>query len=251
MAVAVTVLDKVRDKFSGASECGPYLEPGSILRYIGKYNTAAGQNDDAGPTETEPVLFLSSPYLSLHPTSNKVSGSGEYRPRTLLQCLYGYDVGHEREASQVVQKMGIATSRKELMQANELWCLLIGSGILITVSDKPARDLRDQSIVLDSRASGNREPLTIRLTNEEQRQFNIVIARDYNYVDVLKYAVFLVQGNDSDASDYELLDEENQLLTPNKWIQILNSSVTGLLSFSVVRKDREELIYEEIGRAHV
>lgn len=156
---------------------------------------------------------------------------------TLLQSLYGYDVGGERENEQVVQRSGVAKSKKEMLHINQLWCLLIGSSVLITISDKPAAEIKGSTIVTDSRTSGNREPLLIRLTDKKDRQYHVVIERDYNYADFLKYAVTLVAGNCADPSDYELFDQSQQMLRPIQWVQILGSSDSQLHTFSVLKRN--------------
>jgi hypothetical protein len=139
-----------------------------------------------------------------------------------------------------VQKLGAAKSKKEMLHVSQIWCFLIGSKILITVSDKSASEIQGKSIVTAARTSGDREPLLIRLTDERDRQYPVVIERDYNYADFLRYAVSLVAGQEADASDYELFDWKAQVLTPKRWIQILGSSDSQVRAF-FIRMTNQEL----------
>lgn len=136
---------------------------------------------------------------------------------------------------------------KEILHINQLWCLMIGTGILITFSDQSATDHRGNTIAIDSRTIGNREPLTIRLVDEESRQYNLAIEPDYNYADFLRHAVSLVVGSTIDASDYRLFEPDGEALTPKRWIKILTSSTPQLHIFHLkaeVRDETEgELIY--------
>lgn len=228
-------MERVQDKFSGVSECGAFLELGSILRVVGEYSNA----DNPEINATEPVLFLSCPFLTLQTNANRGAPREEYRPRTLLESLYGYDVGSERESVQVVQKLGASKSSKDMLHIDQLWCLLVGSSVLITISNKSAAEIRGNSIVTDSRTSGNREPLLIRLTDMRDRKFHVVIERDYNYADFLTYAVALVAGQDADPSGYELFGKNQQMLRPAKWVQILGSSDSQVHTFSIKPRNEE------------
>ncbi|KAH6889141.1 hypothetical protein B0T10DRAFT_47532 [Thelonectria olida] len=246
MSIALIVLDNVRNKFMGNSESGGYMEPGSVLRCIGRYSNA---HDAQTRPETEPVVFMSSPHLILHPTSNKANTRDEgCRPRSLLHSHYGYDVGIERESGQVIRKMSKNRSKKDILHISQLWCLLIGTGILITFSDQSIQDQCGNTIAIDPRTSGNREPLTIRLVDEDSRQYNLAIEPDYNYVDFLRHAVSLVRGTTSHVSDYRLFGPDDKALTPERWIEILTSLTSELHIFHLKTEAREEeeLDYEEL-----
>ena len=181
-------------------------------------------------------MFLSSPFLTLQPSSSRQASKFEYRPRSLLQSLYGYDVGGERESSQVVQKLNVSKSKKDMLHVNQLWSLTIGSKILITMSEQSTEQLRGDSVVIDSRNSTNKEPLVVRLTDRDNREYRMVVERDCNYVDFLIYAVARVAGQDADALQWELLDEEAEILTPSRWIEILGSRDSKMRSFAVKEK---------------
>lgn len=232
--IAVEAMERVKEKFSGISECGAHLEPGSILRYIGERDNA--KDVPADSRLTEPVIFLSSPFLTLQPLSSRRASKFEYRPRSLLQSLYGYDVGGERESGQVVQKLNITKSKKDMLHINQLWCLSIGSKVLITMSEQSAAEIRGDSIAMDPRRSNNKEPLVVRLTDRDDREYRMVVERDCNYVDFLIYAVARVAGQDADAPQWDLFDENNEILTPNRWIEIMSSTGNTIRSFLVKEK---------------
>lgn len=181
-------------------------------------------------------MFLSSPFLTLQPLSSRRASKFEYRPRTLLQSLYGYDVGGERESSQVVQKLNISKSKKDMLHVNQLWSLTIGSKILITMSEQSTAQLRGDSIAIDSRNSTNKEPLVVRLTDCDNREYRMVVERDCSYVDFLIYAVARVAGQEADALQWELLDDQGEILTPSRWIEILGSRDSKMRSFAVKEK---------------
>jgi hypothetical protein len=238
MQLAITAVDRAKTKFARVSEWGRHVEPGSILRYIGKREEEWDRSDPNSRLETDSVIFLSVPFLTLEPKSSASRAGNEHRPQTLLQSHYGHDVGSQREYSQAVQKMNITGSKKDAIHVNQLWCLLIGPSILITVSDKPAKEVRGKAIVPDSRSAGSRNPISIDLIDAAMRHHKIAIEPDYNYVDFLRYAVNLVSGDKSPASKYELLDEGGQVLTPARWIDLLSSSKSEQYTFTLQEKSQ-------------
>lgn len=237
MSVAVLALEQVQNNLTTKSETGEYIEPGSVLRCIGRYPT---MHRRTGQSETAPVVFISSPHLTVQATSDHASDSNDgYRPQTLLQSLHGYDARGEGERGHIMQKMLKLRSNKDALHISQLWCLLIGPGILITFSDQAAEKLRGESITIDSRASGNGEPLIVQLIGENMRRYNIAIEPDYNYVDFLRHAVALVRGNTNEASEFELFEPDDSALTPKRWIQILTSSTSQLHIFYLKAKRGE------------
>lgn len=228
--MALTALDEVETRFARTSEHGSYIEPGAILRFVGKY--LGGKPRSHGkPTETEPVIFLSSPHLQLQKAATRSATDDGYGPRTLLQSLYGYDVGGDRESSQVIKKSGIS---KQLLHVSQLWCLLIGSSILITFSDQSAQTIRGDTVSVDDRSWGS-EPITLHIFDMYGRTYNTVVDPAYTYVDLLRHAVALVQGDASDALAYELLCTDNEVLTPPKWLELLQSPSSQPLLLSLQR----------------
>jgi hypothetical protein len=120
--VAISAIAGVSKKFAKRSDGKTYINSGSVIRYIGKYAT----QDSSGIIETtDPVVFLSAPYLVLRPKLPRTGMDGQY-PESLLHRLYGYDIGAEREDSQVIRKLSIG-AKKDLLHVSQLWCLLVGS----------------------------------------------------------------------------------------------------------------------------
>ncbi|RSM14850.1 hypothetical protein CEP52_001082 [Fusarium oligoseptatum] len=152
----------------GSSTC---IRPGSI-RCIGSYPPS----DGGPPKKTKPVIFVSSQYLNLQPVEAHHKHDLGQLPQPLLRCLYGYDVDAGRENDQAVRKMSI--SSKEVLHVGQLWCLLVGPGILITMSQHSIDELRGQHITLERGA----KPLTIRLIDEDGSVCQFVVQRDCSYV---------------------------------------------------------------------
>lgn len=221
IAVAITLLDEVESRFGRTSESGSYLEMGAIIRYIGRYT---GYLNPEEPKETEPVLFFSAPYVSLQPPVVSTDG---YHSRTLLQSLYGYDM-EEKIKGQIVQKI-FRRHSKDLIHADQLWCLLIGTNILITMSDRPLREIQGDAIETELRSYKDGELIVVRLIDDQGQRHHSVVDTDYTYVDLLRHAVTLIKGDTFDALEYDLLDTDGELLTSEKWLQILSTSTTRVL----------------------
>ncbi|KAG9250024.1 uncharacterized protein F5Z01DRAFT_432833 [Emericellopsis atlantica] len=243
-SVTMETLERVKEQFTGPSECGPHLELGCILRCVGTESTAQGRGRQANAVT--PVLFLASPFLVLGQYLSRRGSDTEYRPRSLLQSLYGYDVGNERESGQVVQKVGAREPGKDVLHINQLWCLLIGSDVLITMSEQSAADIRGDTILVNDRSPGAEEPLVIRLVDKNDRSYPVVIEPDYSFAEFLKYAVALVAGHNADPSMWAIYKGED-ILTPSRWVAMLESEHTAPLTLSVVLQQPE--VGNEKGRS--
>src|SRR5437667_2814938 len=120
--VALTVLSDVSKRFIRRYENFNYIQPGSALRCIGRYNAQDGEE------ETLPVVFLSTSYFLLREKPALAgSNTSAHHIMSLLQSLYGYDVDVEREKAQVIRKMMVG-SQSDTINVPQLWCLLVGSG---------------------------------------------------------------------------------------------------------------------------
>ncbi len=118
-SVALSLLKNGLPDLQRRLESGKYVEPGSVLRYVGNY-----AHDPL--METEPVIFLSAPYLQLKERSREPRGPDDFECMTLVQSMYGHDVGDERESNQVARRMSKFPS-KSILHVPQMWCLLIGS----------------------------------------------------------------------------------------------------------------------------
>lgn len=100
-------------------DTGKAMEPGAVLR-------CSGVSAKDAFDETEPVLFLSAPYLGLKEKNRRfVSVAEDFESMSLLQSLYGYDVGDARESNQVFKSINRSWAKKTI-HVPQLWCLLIG-----------------------------------------------------------------------------------------------------------------------------
>ncbi|CAM1505780.1 Fc.00g114170.m01.CDS01 [Cosmosporella sp. VM-42] len=234
-SVAMTLLEEVQKRFTGKSDRGVYMEPGSVLRSTGRYTDTDIPVEE---TETDSVIFLACPYLALGEDSkvDVYEPETNYQAQTLLQSLYGYDVGRERELSQVAAKMSADTPKTDLLHVCQTWCLLIGPDILITMSGQSAQHLRGESVVIDSSGSVRAEPLMMKTISPKGQHCHVVVELGCNYVDFLNHVVARAGDTEDDPSDFELLSLDLQVLTPSKWLEILSSTNSPTFIFHLRKK---------------
>lgn len=122
---------------------------------------------------------------------------------TLLKATRGYEVGDERELSQVARKTGVGGERDVLCVAT-LWCLSLGSGtcsqllgtnqpcskartneafleIMITLCCLPSTDLRRDLVEIDDRAGRGFYIVQVKLQDVELYN-SMVIDPECSYV---------------------------------------------------------------------
>ncbi|GAB1318623.1 hypothetical protein MFIFM68171_08833 [Madurella fahalii] len=172
--------------------------------------------------ETGPVLFLGT------------IGVDRLHAQTLLRASRGYDVGDERELSQVARKMGVGGGR-DVLHTAALWCLSLGPGVMITLCCLPSTDLRRDLIEIDDRAGRGFYTVQVKLQDRELYH-SIVIDPDCSYVDFLQHAVAVATSGTQvrDAAKYDILYgsqtsgdaeklEQLEVLTPSRWLKLLGS----------------------------
>jgi hypothetical protein len=111
---------------ASAMNSGPLSKTEFVFRYDGKYT-----NDPVRPDES--VIFFALPYVVLkHPNKHGHLAESVLSARTLLQYLYNYDIGDKRDTHQIISR----TKKKsgEILYISQLWCMLIGEGIVSTTS---------------------------------------------------------------------------------------------------------------------
>lgn len=119
--VAITVLKDV----SGTGGNNP--DNDSVLARTASVLRSTGIHSARKDSETEPVIFFSSPYLVLMNRA-KLDRSGHgHGIMSLLQSFSGFDVGGEQRCSDMVRKMRLGSSKDEF-HVPQLWSLLVGSG---------------------------------------------------------------------------------------------------------------------------
>jgi hypothetical protein len=183
LQVSLAVLTDVENHFLRRSGTTHFLKPGSVLRIAGRY-----ENDDGSDEETEPVTFLSSPYLLLQDKLNVTGKEQPHRMMTLLQSLYGYDIEGERESTQVINKLAslqrlkTTFGNKKLLHVPQLWCLLVGTGLLITFSELSIDGLRGDLIEIRNRDAKFKEPYRICIIGEMGGEHITTVERGCSYV---------------------------------------------------------------------
>ncbi|KAL7942585.1 hypothetical protein V8C42DRAFT_347601 [Trichoderma barbatum] len=208
--VSMKLIDKVRGQFLRHSENGPYIEPGSMLRDIGTYPQTYAVPLSKKYQPTVPVVFVASPFLAVSPLREHW-GSGrkeDHHPRTLLQKLYGFDVAPNRDKTQIIRKIFRGKQPNVALHVKQMWCLLIGSNILITMSDHTSDEVL--SGAMEKRASDQEPPIKIKIKKRS----------DFNYYDDLRYL-------------------ETEILTAERWIEIQAYEVSGVSWFQYRQRPKE------------
>ncbi|KAL9468828.1 hypothetical protein ACSS6W_010522 [Trichoderma asperelloides] len=231
--VAILLLEAVEKSFLRESENGAYIEPGSVLRFTG---TRQVLHDSHDFVVTEPVVFVAFPFVELASSKNNY-GSRErddFYPRTLLQNLYGFDVVTSRGKNQVIHKMPASSQPNDTLFVNQLWCLMIGSDILITLSDRPADDLLGDMI--EKRTDYFRQPLRIEVVDMNGFQHSMSISSKTPWVDFFRHVILTVHGNLISIMDYELVDQTDEVVTTERWAELAKGTRTTLLKFYLVER---------------
>ncbi|OTB14861.1 hypothetical protein K445DRAFT_318771 [Daldinia sp. EC12] len=226
--VVMNVLMEVKEREPHRPMGIPRPEPGCILRGIRGYDTN-------GSLDSRSVIFFSSPYLLLGKKPSSMRSGEGHHMLSLLESLYGYDVDSDRKDTEVTKRMNIGSSN-ETLHVPQLWCLLVGNDILITLSKFSAYDLSKDLVELDEKSSGLRRPLTIKVTDQDERPYSIVIDANCSYVDFLGHVYALAHQPGTPVTDYELLDEYHELVTPQKWLLWIQQGCLEGMSFYIVPK---------------
>ncbi|OTA06136.1 hypothetical protein A9Z42_0068720 [Trichoderma parareesei] len=217
--VAILLLETVKETFLRQAEHGAYVEPGSAMRFVGQRQQV---QDSHSITVTDPVLFVAFPFVELD-SSRHHPGLGErdeYHPRTLLQNLYGFDVLTSRGKQQVIHKMSVCSQSSDTLYVKQLWCLLIGSDILITMSSQPSEKLLGETII--KRTDSPRQPLRIEVIDTYGSQYSMSVSLKTTWVDFFRHVMLTIYGNLTKIMDFELVDETTEVVTADRWVEIAN-----------------------------
>ncbi|PNP50405.1 hypothetical protein THARTR1_08932 [Trichoderma harzianum] len=217
------LIKRIGKKYLRHSETGLYIEPGSVLRAIGNYSQQNFASLSPKARPTVPVVFVASPYLRLHSLEGhqNTENRGDHHPRTLLQNLYGFDVTPNRDKAQIVRKIGHGSHLNDALHVNQMWCLLIGSTILITMSDHTTKELLDGTI--GERSLGHEPPIKVKIIDDKQKHHDIAVSSNITWVDLFKITMDAVQKKRSDFRYYDLRDEKKAIITAERWIEIASS----------------------------
>ncbi|KAL7783912.1 hypothetical protein V8C43DRAFT_325663 [Trichoderma afarasin] len=221
--VTIQLVKRAGEKYLRHSETGSYIEPGSVLRGIGNYSEANSVSLSQKARPTVPVVFVASPYLRLRPLKGHQNqeNRGDHLPQTLLQNLYGFDVTPNRDKTQIVRKVGNGSHLNDALHVNQMWCLLIGSTILITMSDHTTKELLDGTI--GKRSLGHEPPIKIKIIDDKQKHHDIAVSSNITWVDLFKITMDAVQKKRSSFHCYDLRDENKVIITAERWIEIASS----------------------------
>ncbi|ETR98008.1 hypothetical protein M419DRAFT_12102 [Trichoderma reesei RUT C-30] len=206
--VAILLLETVKETFLRQAEHGAYVEPGSALRFVGQRPQV---HDSHSIIVTDPVLFVAFPFVELESSRHHpgLSERDEYHPRTLLQNLYGFDVLTSRGKQQVIHKMSVCSQSSDTLYVKQLWCLLIGSDILITMSSQPSEKLLGETIM--KRTDSPRQPLRIEVIDTYGSQCSMSVSLKTTWVDFFRHVMLTIYGNLTKIMDFELVDETTEI----------------------------------------
>ncbi|OTA54642.1 hypothetical protein K449DRAFT_469323 [Hypoxylon sp. EC38] len=243
--VTLNVLNDTKNKASRKVVREPYVEIGSILRGINRYDVSDDLPD-------EPVIFFSSPYLLMNRQASATGANEGYSMLSLLESLYGYDVEGDRRDTDIMKRISLGSS-KDTLHVPQLWCLLVGNDVLFTLSELSVHDLAKDLVEIDHKTSSLRRPLTVKVLDQYSRPHNVVIDADCNYVDFLRHTFALAKEETGTyVTDYELLDENRELVTPQEWLKLIQQGrlqdtifyivprFQRILSWSQPRKSRQQ-----------
>ncbi|OTA79326.1 hypothetical protein M434DRAFT_38340 [Hypoxylon sp. CO27-5] len=198
--VTLNVLNDTKNKASCKVVRGPYVEIGSILRGINRYDVS----DDL---PNKPVIFFSSPYVLMNRQASATGTNEGYSMLSLLKSLYGYDVEGDRRDTDIMKRISLGSS-KDTLHVPQLWCLLVGNDVLFTLSELSVQDLAKDLVEIDHKTSSLRRPLTVKVLDQ--------------YKDFLRHTFALAKEETGTyVTDYELLDENRELVTPQEWLKLI------------------------------
>ncbi|RFN45024.1 mg2+ transporter [Fusarium flagelliforme] len=227
-SVALAVLREVDRQRSITSESKSQVESGTIVRYVGHTSKSLRLYEGEPTRDTQPVIFISTPSLAI-PSRNPLTSLVHNRSaKTLLESLYGYEAGSVRQppfGAPRLRDQGDKTART--LQVPETWFLLIGSDILISLSELSSQELGSGNITVDRRLSGSTPGIyTVRVVdNARMCKYHVVIERDCNYVrkNFIKHAAGLAQDHDKSADEYTLTDDQQRPVGPSAWLDLMTS----------------------------
>ncbi|KAK1700767.1 hypothetical protein BDP55DRAFT_143871 [Colletotrichum godetiae] len=111
----------------------------------------------------------------------------------------------------------------------QMWSLIIGSNLLITLSQLDLQEVIADSILLERKTLGDTPGVyTVRIVDETNvYRYHIVIDKDCNYAvgarEFLKHAAALALSSESDLSTYSLVNENGDLVSPSDWLSFLQT----------------------------
>ncbi|KAF5543496.1 mg2+ transporter [Fusarium phyllophilum] len=132
--VALSVIRELMQKHAEFEGKSPQLNTGTVLRQVGRSIWASEQGDLDGTQDTEPVVFLSTPFLAL-PKMAVEDCTEKKCTRTLFEFLYGFKTGSIQGTSfSNPTSGGRIPNLARVLDMPEALFLMIGGGTLISSS---------------------------------------------------------------------------------------------------------------------
>ncbi|KAF5598796.1 mg2+ transporter [Fusarium pseudocircinatum] len=226
--------DSKHAEFEGNS---PQLNTGTVLRQIGRSIWASEQGDLNGTQDTEPVVFLSTPFLALSKMAFEDCTEKNYT-RTLLEFLYGFKTGGVQETSFSNSTSGGRISNlSRILEMPEAIFLMIGGGTLISSSMLSWEQMMSGTVSLDiSSEIHSIWPVVYRARITSPESY-IIIEEDCSYPGKeFRQLIFKSSGEyDLDIDDFNLVDEHEHGVDSTTWLDCLTSGEVERHSFKLVR----------------
>ncbi|EXF77050.1 hypothetical protein CFIO01_01697 [Colletotrichum fioriniae PJ7] len=236
--VALSVLKEVISKCERSSENGSYLEPGSMIQYIGRYNSSLGVYEDEDTSDTEPVVFISSPHLFLTDRPSAKRFPGKHYMRSLREVLYGYDDETLPNNESRGQNFKLEEGRQPKLKVPQIWTLIVGADLIVTFSELLSPEIQQNLITID-RTRSSAGLYTVRLIDEKDMcRYHIVVKADWKYADFLKHAVALALKGQGpvNAAAYVLVNDYWGIITADIWLNLLASETIEDYVFGIREK---------------
>ncbi|KAK1486190.1 hypothetical protein CABS01_13407 [Colletotrichum abscissum] len=238
--VALTVLKEVTAKCERSSENGSYLEPGSMIQYIGRYNSSLGVYADEDASDTEPVVFISSPHLLLTDRRSAKKFPGKHYMRSLREVLYGYDDETQPNNDSRGRNFKLDEDGPTKLKVPQIWTLIVGADLIVTFSELLSPEIQQNLIKID-RTKSSAGLYTVRLINEQDMcRYHVVVKADWKYAleDFLKHAVALALKGQGpvNAAAYVLVNDYWGIITADIWLNLLASETIEDYVFGIREK---------------
>ncbi|KAK0379059.1 hypothetical protein CLIM01_03558 [Colletotrichum limetticola] len=236
--VALTVLKEVTAKCERSSENGSYLEPGSMIQYIGRYNSSLGVYADEDASDTEPVVFISSPHLLLTDRRSANRFPGKHYMRSLREVLYGYDDEAHPNNDSRGRNFKLDEDGPPKLKVPQIWTLIVGADLIVTFSELLSPEIQQNLIKID-RTKSSAGLYTVRLINEQEMcRYHVVVKADWKYADFLKHAVALALKGQGpvNAAAYVLVNDYWGIITADIWLNLLASETIEDYVFGIREK---------------
>ncbi|KAK1487249.1 hypothetical protein CCUS01_03593 [Colletotrichum cuscutae] len=234
LLVALTVLKEVTAKCERSSENGSYLEPGSVIQYIGRYNSSLGVYADEDASDTEPVVFISSPHLLLTDRRSAKRFPGKHYMRSLREVLYGYDDETQPNNDSRGRNFKLDDDGPPKLKVPQIWTLIVGADLIVTFSELLSPELQQNLIKID-RTRSSAGLYTVRLINEQDMcRYHVVVKADWKYAHAV--ALALKGQGPVNAAAYVLVNDYWGIITADIWLNLLASETIEDYVFGIREK---------------